>query len=56
MEGEVMNTLAAVFCWMLPLAGLFFDPSGWWKYLIWLAVGTVIMALLPDGEPGEEDS
>lgn len=45
-EISVGLTALAVMCWVLPLLGLLFGPGAWWAYLIWLALGTVVMTVV----------
>jgi hypothetical protein len=43
--------------WVLPFFGLVWGPGEWWEYLIWLAIGTVVIIgfqLLAD-RAGKED-
>jgi len=38
-------TVLAVIGWILPLAGLIYGPGEWWMYVIWLVIGTGLLAL-----------
>jgi len=38
-------TVLAVICWILPLAGFIYGPGEWWAYVIWLVIGTALLAL-----------
>lgn len=38
-------TVLAVLGWILPLAGWVYGPGAWWMYVIWLAIGTLALAL-----------
>lgn len=46
-EKEWSPELAAlgVIGWVLPLAGLLWGPGQWWAYVLWLAIGTVLIVL-----------
>lgn len=42
-KDPVFDLLAAV-CWIVPLIGLVWGPGAWWFYVLWLVVGTAILA------------
>lgn len=38
-------TVLVVIGWILPLAGFIWGPGEWWAYVIWLAIGTALIAV-----------
>jgi len=43
-DDQLASTVLVVLGWILPLAGLAFGPGSWWAYVIWLAIGTALIA------------
>jgi hypothetical protein len=44
-ETPIELTALVVLGWILPLAGMVYGPGQWWEYVIWLALGTGLIAL-----------
>jgi len=42
-EPSRVPAVLAFVCWILPLAGLAFNPGNWTTWLVWLTVGTVLL-------------
>jgi len=43
-EGDFNLTVLVVLGWILPLAGFVWGPGEWWAYVLWLAIGTALIA------------
>lgn len=43
--------LLALICWIVPLAGFAFDIHNWITWLVWLVIGTVILARYVEKHP-----
>lgn len=53
---DLASGVLVVLGWILPLAGMVWGPGSWWQYLIWLAIGTVLIWLHDEyAQPGKED-
>jgi hypothetical protein len=48
-------TVLAVLGWILPLAGFVWGPGDWWMHVIWLAIGTAVLALYDRTHLSAED-
>ncbi len=40
---DPVGVFLGIVCWILPLAGLVFGPGAAWQYLLWLAIGTIVL-------------
>jgi hypothetical protein len=44
-EKDPVLIILAVLGWLLPIAGLSFGPGQWWQYVVWLVIGTAVIAV-----------